>query len=75
MDMSLAYIYAVTDYLPDATIVFDHFHLVKLFNEKLTVFRRDLQRVAKETGKKVLKGTRRLLLKNPKNLKVERNEK
>jgi transposase len=74
MDMSPAYISAVTDHLPDATIVFDHFHLVKLFNEKLTAFRRDLQRVAEEAGKNVLKGTRWLLLKNPKNLKAERNE-
>jgi len=33
-DMGPAYIKAVQDNLPDATLVFDHFHIIKLFNEK-----------------------------------------
>jgi transposase len=74
MDMSPAFISAVSAHLPRATIVFDHFHLIKLFNDKLSALRRELQREAQESGKKVLKGTRWLLLKNPENLKVERNE-
>jgi len=42
---------------PDATLVFDHFHIIKLFNEKLTKLRRDLQREAENgLGKPVLKG-------------------
>jgi transposase len=41
-DMSKAYIRAVRDNLSKAVHVFDHFHVVKLFNEKLTGFRRDL---------------------------------
>lgn len=41
-DMSPAYIEAVRKNLPDATLVFDHFHIVKLFNEKLTKLRRNL---------------------------------
>jgi len=36
-----------TDSYPEATLVFDHFHIIKLFNEKLTKLRRDLQREAK----------------------------
>jgi transposase len=36
MDMSQAYITDVSANLPRATIVFDHFHVIKLFNEKLT---------------------------------------
>ena len=36
MDMSAAYISAVEAHLPEATIVFDHFHVIKLMNEKLT---------------------------------------
>ncbi|MBK6958980.1 MAG: transposase [Nitrosomonas sp.] len=32
--------------IPDATLVFDHFHIIKLFNEKLTKLRQDLQREA-----------------------------
>ena len=75
MDMSKAYIHAVSAHLPNSTIVFDHFHLVKLFNEKLTQLRRDLHRELEDCRQKhVLKGTRWLLLKNPENLDPERNE-
>jgi transposase len=75
MDMSHAYISAVRTHLPDSTIVFDHFHVIKLFNEKLTQLRRDLYREATDLrGKKVLKGTRWLLVKNPENLDESRNE-
>ena len=41
-DMSKAYIQAVRDNLPKAVHVFDHFHVIKLFNEKLSALRRDL---------------------------------
>ena len=75
MDMGPAYIKAVATNLPDAVIVFDHFHVIKLFNEKLTQLRRSLFRKATEEGKGVLKGIRFLLLKNPDNLKPERDEK
>ena len=75
MDMGPAYIKAVTANLPDATIVFDHFHVIKLFNEKLTQLRRALFRKAKKEDKSVLKGIRFLLLKNPDNLNSEREEK
>jgi transposase len=75
MDMSAAYISAVERNLPDAHIVFDRFHVMKLFNEKLTALRRDLFRQATDDLKKqVLKGTRWLLLKNPDNLCDERKE-
>lgn len=75
MDMSLAYAAAVRKCLPQAVIVFDHFHIVKLFNDKLSDLRRDLQREAEDAmHKKVLKGTRWLLLKNPENLDDKRRE-
>ena len=75
IDMSAAYISAVQTHLPHAAIVFDHFHVVKLMNEKLTQLRRDLYRQASGSDeKKVLKGTRWLLLKNPENLNDERDE-
>jgi transposase len=74
-DMGPAYISAVKANLPDTTLVFDHFHIIKLFNEKLTKLRRDLQREAKNgLGKPVLKGIRWLLLKNPDNLDDTRDE-
>jgi len=75
MDMSQAYISAVTRHLPNSTIVFDHFHVIKLFNEKLTELRRDIYReVTDLLHKQVLKGTRWLLLKNPENLSDKGNE-
>ena len=75
MDMSPAYISAVTDHLKTAAIVFDHFHVIKLFNDKLDEFRRKLYSEATTAlEKRVLKGTRWLLLKNPENLDENRNE-
>ena len=68
-DMAGGYIAAVMKYLPDAKLVFDHFHVVKLMNEKLTKLRRDLYRELTEgLGREVLKGVRWLLVKNPENL-------
>jgi transposase len=75
MDMSKAYWGAVRTHLSKAKIVFDHFHVVKLFNEKLSDLRRALYREATEVmHKEVLKGTRWLLLKNPENLDEEKDE-
>lgn len=74
-DMSPAYIDAVTTHLPRATLVFDRFHVMKLFNDKLSNFRRDLHReVTDQLHKQALKGTRWLLLKRPENLDEKRNE-
>jgi transposase len=76
MDMSAAYRGAVSTHLPAAKIVFDHFHVIKLFNEKLSELRRALYREATDVlHKQVLKGTRWLLLKNPENLDEQRDEK
>lgn len=74
IDMSQAYINAVRAHLPRATLVFDHFHVVKLMNDKLSDLRRTLQRQAAEQDKEVLKGTRWLLLKAPENLDETRSE-
>jgi transposase len=74
IDMSQAYISAVRAHLPRATLVFDHFHVVKLMNDKLADLRRELQREADEARKDVLKGTRWLLLKDPGKLDEKRDE-
>jgi len=75
IDMSKAYIRAVRTKLPEAHIVFDRFHIVKLCNEMLTKLRRAVYREATEQLQKdVLKGSRWLLLKNPDNLDETRNE-
>jgi transposase len=76
MDMSAAYRSAVSTHLPEAVIVFDHFHVVKLFNEKLSDLRRAFYREATEVmHKEVLKGTRWLLLKDPENPDAKKDEK
>ena len=74
-DMSPAYIEAVTTHAPQASLVFDRFHVMKLFNDKLSDLRRELHREATDQlHKDVLKGTRWLLLKRPDNLDPTRNE-
>ena len=56
-------------------MVFDRFHIMKLFHDKLSELRRALAREAQHgLGKNVLKGTRWLLLKNPENLDDSKNE-
>src|SRR5271165_2538453 len=68
-DMSKAYIRAVRDNLPKAVHVFDHFHIIKLCNEKLSALRRQLYaQLTSDADRQLLKGTLWLLLKNPENL-------
>jgi transposase len=75
IDMSPAYINAVQSNAPEARIVFDRFHIVKLCNEMLTKLRRALYSKLLEDGSKsVLKGVRWLLLKNPENLDDTKDE-
>jgi transposase len=74
MDMSPAYREAVSTHLSGATIVYDHFHVIKLFNDKLSDLRRWLYNRAEDQQKKVLKGVRWLLLKLAENLDPQRNE-
>jgi len=73
-DMSPAYIRAVRDNLRGAVHVFDHFHVIKLYNDKLSAFRRQLFHELTAQGQKLLKGTRWLLLKNPENLDPKKKE-
>lgn len=74
-DMSPAYIEAVTTHLPEAKLVFDRFHVMKLFNDKLSELRREMYHEIKDKmQKQVLKGVRWLLLKRPENLDPNRDE-
>jgi transposase len=74
-DLSPAYGLAIRQNLPKAIHVYDRFHVVKLFNDKLSDLRRAVQREAEgPLQKKVLKGTRWLLTKNPENLDDAKNE-
>src|SRR5215210_5188227 len=75
MDMSPAYREAVSTHLPGAKIVFDRFHVMKLYNEKLSDLRRALHREATDVmQKEVLKGTRWLLLKGAEDLDEGKDE-
>jgi len=74
-DMSPAYISAVLTHVPEATLVFDRFHVIKLYNDGLSDLRRKLYHEATDLmQKQVIKGTRWLLLKNPENLSQDRQE-
>ena len=75
IDMSRAYIRAVRENLPEVVVVFDHFHVIKLYNDKLSDLRRQLfNQIEASRQKQVIKGTRWLLLKNPEDLDATRSE-
>jgi len=71
-DLSAAYAAAVIKNLPGAALVADRFHVIKLMNEKIDELRRALQREADIMGRRVIKGTRYLLLRGKENLSADR---
>jgi len=73
-DMSAAYIRAIRENIKRAVHVFDHFHVIKLYNDKLSAFRRQLFHELTGRGQELLKGIRWLLLKNPGNLDPKKKE-
>jgi len=58
------YIKAIRKHCPKAVIVFDQFHLVKAFGKVIDRVRRQEYKKATQEGKKVMKGSKYLLLKN-----------
>ena len=69
MDMSAAYIKAVTEALPKARIVFDRFHVQRLAHDAVDAVRRSEVRTADGPGeRRALKRSRFALQKNPWNL-------
>lgn len=68
IDMSAAYIKAVTECSPQAQIIFDRFHVQRLAHDALDEVRRDEVRAADEDERSALKNTRWALQKNPWNL-------
>ena len=76
IDMSGAYIKAVTEAAPNAQIVFDRFHVQRLAHDALDEVRRAEVREAPTTVDRVaLKGTRWALQKNPWNMTRLEDEK
>ena len=62
-DMSPAFIKGITEYLENAQIIFDKFHVIKLVNEAVDEVRRGDQ-----VKNALLKNSRYIWLKNPENL-------
>jgi len=63
IDMSPAFIKGVGESLPNAEITFDKFHAVKIINDAVDEVRR-----AEQKSQDLLRGTRSIWLRNPKNL-------
>ena len=74
MDMGRAFISWVEKYLPKANIVFDHFHVIKLMNEKIDKARRRITATLDDKEKEVLKKQRFTLLHNEEDLDEEAAE-
>jgi transposase len=76
MDMWPAYISAVIDYFPGTPIVFDRFHIESNLNKTISNIRKSVFRDETDLNKrKLIKGTRWLLLKNNQNLNEDKSEK
>ena len=65
--MSQAYIGAIEDHCPNATLVLDRFHIVKALNEAVDEVRKEQWRKASADNRKALKGLRWLLFKHSSN--------
>lgn len=76
IDMSPAYVAAVTEAAPQAKIVFDKFHVQRLGQDALDQVRRAEARKAQDSAERTaLKYSRFALQKNPWNLSVREHEK
>ena len=74
VDMWDAYINRIEHHCPQALIVFDLFHVVKAFSRIVDEVRREEVRNAVGPMKRVVKGSRYLLLKNRNNLRPEQED-
>ena len=71
IDMWEPYINRVRHHCPQAKIVFDFFHVVQGFGKVIDAVRRDEYRKANKEDRRIIKGSRYLLLKNAENLKED----
>lgn len=69
IDMSIAYTNAVQAWAPNADIVYDRFHVMKLLCDAVDEVRRSECGQLEGAARKELKGTRFALLRNPKHLR------
>ncbi len=75
IDMSAAYIKSIKDNAPNATIVFDRFHVQRLASDAIDEVRcgmvNDLKKLDDPDAAKAVKKTKFVLLKNPWNLTIK----
>lgn len=71
MDLGRPFLKWTQDNLPDAIVVHDHFHVMKLMNDKVNAVRRRTAGSLDEEQKKIVKGTRFALLRNQEDLTEE----
>lgn len=64
MDMSTSFIASFKEYLPAIPVIFDRYHIMAQVSRKIDSLRREQQQTLDAEGKKTLKGSRYLLLKN-----------
>lgn len=68
VDLAPSYTAWVLENLPNATLVYDHFHLIKLMNDKLDTIRRRVMSQLEEDDKRALKNKRWHFLRNEESL-------
>ena len=68
MDMANAYYLLISENFPQAHIVFDHFHVIKLMNDKLDLVRWRITAKMDEVQRKQLKELRCIFLRNTEDL-------
>ena len=73
-DMWAPYIKVVQEYIPDAVLVFDRFHLMKHLLDSVDAVRKEEVRIQKNTDPDVVTGTKYVLLKNAENLTNRQKE-
>jgi transposase len=68
IDRAGSYLSSVEENLPGSAIVFDRFHIIQNINQAIDEVRRNAVAKASKDDKKVIKGSRYLLLSNPSDL-------
>jgi len=71
IDMANSYSAWVSEVLPEADIVYDHFHVIKLMNERMDGLRKSTMNKLGDEQKKELKGKRYIILRNQENLSAK----
>ena len=64
IDMSVGYASSVRMHLPKVALIFDRFHVTKMLNDSIDKIRREEYARCNDSGLRVLKGQRFLLLRN-----------